>query len=541
MKIVLVYPPELFSASQVASAVLAPLGISYIAANLIKHGHDVHIIDALGESPEQFVPFGNHRTRGLTIHETVDRIPDDADWIGISSLYSSMWPATLAVIRETKQRFPDVPIVLGGPHPSSYPGMVMSEPAVDYIIHSEGEKSALQFIDALEGRRELHEIDGFVWRHNGNGYRTAKKEYLSAEELDELPMPCRDLLPMENYIRCKESHGANRGRSTTMLASRGCPYKCSFCTTPLLWTTKFRVRSPANVVDEILHLKDTYQVTDIHFVDDNLTVSRRWTQDFARELIDREVDVTWQLSTGVRVETVDRATLELMKASGCSNIAFAPESGNERVLKEVLTKTIKPEKVKEAAQEAIDVGMKVCLFFIAGAPGEAKAEAEDSISFARDVAKLGVDEASFSKFSPLPGTKLFDRLLREGEVRIDREFYESLGYQSELGRARSWNEEMTDEELRRLAQRAFRTFFLTSFISHPFKALRTMTNLLLQRQETKLDRYVQRTFKVVARRLLGRQQQRHAPQNWPEEAASEPAAIVDYPLGADLPTVSLES
>lgn len=541
MKIVLIYPPEIFSVSQVASAVLPPLGIAFIAANLKKHGHEVILIDAIGEEPEQYIDFGKHRIRGLAIEDIIDRIPADADWVGVSSLYSYMWPAAVATIRATKERYPDMRIVVGGPHPSAYPELVMREPGIDFTIVSEAEHSVLDFIDALEGNRPFRDVDGLVWRDNDEIYRTPKTRYLNAQELDELPLPSRDMLPMENYIQCKESHGANRGRSTTVLASRGCPYKCSFCTTPQLWTTKFRVRSASKVVDEIMFLKETYGVTDIHFVDDNLTVSRKWTKEFSRELIDRKANVSWQLSTGVRVETVDRPTLDLMKESGCENITFAPESGNERVLREVLNKTIRPEKVIEAAKEALDAGMKVCLFFIVGAPGETKEEAEDTIKYARKLAKLGVDEASFSKFSPLPGTQLFRMLESEGNVKINREFYESLGYQSELGRAFSWNKEMTNEVLRKITLKAFISFYVTSFLWHPFKAIRTTLNVFRRRQETKLDRYVQRSLRAYLQRLFGKSNPKQfAPQAWPEEPAIQDVVIKQIPLPSDVPAVSLE-
>jgi len=500
MKVVLIFPPELYSKTQFASGVLPPLGISYIAGILHAKGHEVKIIDAIGEKPEQFIDCGKHLLRGLTFGEIIRQIPKNTDLIGISNLFTYMWPTVAALAKEIKSQFPQIPIVLGGAHPSAFPEIVMENPNIDFIVISEGEETVVDLCEALEGRKEFAQLDGFAWRENGRVRKNPKTRFI--KDLDALPYPKRDLLPMENYFKAREGHGATRGRWTTILASRGCPYTCDFCTSPQLWTTKWRPRKPAKVVDEIEELIRTYGIEDIHIEDDNLTVSKKWTNEYCDELLKRKVPITWQLSTGVRVETVDKPTLQKMYESGCKNITFAPESGNERVLKEILNKTIKPEAVKRAVKDAAEVGMRICLFFILGAPGETLEEARDTLRFARDCAKLGADEASFASFCPLPGSRSFELLEKEGKIKIDDEFYETLGYQSELGRAKSWSPYISSQQLVRLRKWAFFSFFMISFLYHPSKGIRTFKNLFGDTQETKLDRLLQAKVKPRIKRYL---------------------------------------
>lgn len=496
-RVVLIAPPEVFAKTQFASGVVPPIGIAYLAGALTEKGHQVQIIDALGEKPGQFTSWDGKVLRGLTTPEIVAKLPKDADLIGISNLYTFMYPLVMNLCEEIKRQRPRVPIVLGGAHPTVFPEKTLGEPWVDYCILSEGEEAIVALCDALEGREDLGAIEGFGYRENGNILINPKRSFI--EDLDSLPYPRRDLLPMENYLKFGEPHGAPRGAWTTVVASRGCPFDCSFCTSPRIWMRQWRVRNPLKVVDEVEYLYKTYGIMDFHFEDDNMTVNKDWTERFCQALIQRGLPITWQLTTGVRAENLNDDLFSLMQRSGLRNITLAPESGSARVLKELMNKGINLKAVENTVIEARRLGIRTCLFFLLGMPDETVEEVKETIHYSLRLARLGADEASFSIFSPLPGSRAFGELERQGILRMDEAFLDSLTYQSDFSHARSWSPHITDHQLRRLRKRAILSFYLTSFLHYPRKLFKTLRSLMGNVQETKTERLLKAKLRYILR------------------------------------------
>lgn len=482
MLVTLINPPQVFSRFQVAAGITPPLGVAYLAAYLRANDVDVEIVDGLGEAPAQVHPFRRHALlRGLDLDEVVARVSERTTLIGISNLFTFAWPAVDELARRLKEAFPGAPIVVGGPHPGALPTECLQSPWLDYVAIGEGEVPLLQLVRALAAGSSLEDVEAIAWRDADGAVRWKPQKESLVKELESLPFPARDLLPMENYVTTQEAHGPVGGRWTSILSSRGCPYGCTFCESRL---TRWRARSAVDVVDEIEECVTRWGITEFHFEDDNMTISAKRILAMADELERRGLSIRWQTPNGIRASVTDRATLQAMRDSGCEHITLAPESGSRRVLNEIIQKgkDFELPQLVEVAREAHDLGMKVAAYFILGLPGETEAEVEESIAYARELARAGVDEVGFGLFIPLPGTPLWD------EVDHSQLDYLDLLTVDDLEHAVSFNEHLDDDDLRRLRRKAYGLFFLTRARHHPRALARTLANVVSFRQELKTDR-----------------------------------------------------
>ncbi len=483
MHVTLINPPQVFSRFQVAAGITPPLGVAYLAAYLREHGVEPTVVDALGEAPSRVTPFrGPALLRGLDLQQTVDRVDPRTRLIGISNLFSFAYPAVEELVAGLKARLSGVPIVLGGPHPGALWERCLDDPNVDYVVSGEGEQPLLELCEHLDGRRGLDDLEAVAFRRGEERVHVPQKRTL-IRKVEDIPWPARDLLPMENYVATQEAHGPVTSRWTSILSSRGCPYGCTFCESR---NTRWRARPAADVVDEIEHCVDRWKIRDFHFEDDNMTISRRRILEMAAELDRRGLGIDWQTPNGIRASVTDEATLEAMRSSGCRHITLAPESGSPRVLRDIVQKgkDFELDQLVEVAELAHGMGMKVASYFILGLPGEREEDVELTIAYSRRLARAGVDEVGFGLFIPLPGTPLWDEL----GSRVDDLDLLSLLTVDDLDSSVSFNDDLDDDDLRRLRRKAYMLFFLTRLRHHPRGFLRMAANVLKSRQETKTDR-----------------------------------------------------
>ena len=484
--VVLINPPQIFSKTQVVGGITPSLGVAYLAAVADQAGYKVKAIDAPGESPNQLIRHQGSVLRGLTFREIIKRIPRETDLIGISNLYTFAFPMVSSLAKEIKSWFPRIPIVIGGAHVSSLPEVTLTDPNIDYIVLSEGERTFLELCHAINGNRDVFDIDGFGYKKDSEIFINPKTDFI--EDLDSIPFPKREMLPMENYQEIAEPHGAVRGRWTTMIATRGCPFACTFCNTPIIWQRKWRARNPVCVVNEMEELKEVYGVTDFHFEDENMSANKKWIMEFCDELINRKLDVGWQLSNGVRAETLNPEVLLKMKASGLTNLGVAPESGSRRVRTEVIHKQLNLDAVRNAVVNASKIGITITSYFIIGFPDETKAEINETIRFARELARLGLDECSINTFQLVPGCELFNKMKNNGRIKADEQFFTNLGQMGDLSGVKTWSDTLNEAQLTRLKAKAYFNFYITSFFYHPSKVLRLIRNFFSSAQETKSER-----------------------------------------------------
>ena len=462
--------------------------MAYLASFLTAHGFPVQIIDALGENPYQITPFKKGSfLRGMKTDEIIEKIDADTRLVGISNLFSFAYPAVEILCQEIRRHLPEVKIVLGGPHPSAcYKEILESVPEVDFVVLGEGEESLLGLLEHLEGSEEKNVLSGVAARdESGEVVVLKSSKRIKNLNKDYMPFPARHLLPMENYIQAQEGHGPSSGRWTSILSSRGCPYGCTFCESR---RTAWIARTPKDVVDEMEYCQKEWGINEFHFEDDNMTINKDRLIGICDEIIQRKLGIKWQTPNGIRASVTDMEMLEKMKESGCMHITLAPETGSERVLNEIIEKgkDFNLTQLKECGAMAHKIGLKVAAYFIIGLPGETRQEVGETIKYAKELAKFGVDEVAFGLFIPLPGTPLWE-VARKKHQEMD--FLDLLAV-GDMNKAVSWNDDIDAEELNALRLRAYFAFHITKMIYNPFSFVQSLVNILRNNEETKTERTV---------------------------------------------------
>jgi len=234
-----------------------------------------------------------------------------------------------------------------------------------------------------------------------------------------------------------------------MITSRGCPYNCVFCSIHIVMGKKWRGRSPENVVDEIEQLVNTYDIKQIDFSDENLTLDKKRVETICDLIAKKKLDIEWYTPNGVRADTLDENLLTKMKKAGCKKIRVAPESGVQRVVDQIIKKNLSLKEVEKAVVLCKKVGIKVGCFFVIGLIGETKKDIEETIKYAYKLRRLGADGFIFSIATPVYGTELYEQAKRCGFLR-DNFSDEALSAAEPLIET----PEFTADELRELCARA---------------------------------------------------------------------------------------
>ena len=233
--ITLVRPPAVSSPYSYTVGVVLPLGPAYVAAALLEAGHRVAVVDALGEAPLHRGPTSQPGLiyHGLAIPEIVDRIDPKTDAIGISVMFSQQWPHVEDLIRAIHARLPGCPIFVGGEHVAGTWEFVLDTCApVTACAIGEGEETMVELAEYVAGTRALHEVKGIACRIDGRAQRTPPRDRI--RNVDDIPRPAWDLFPVASYLDDGFTYGVNLGRSMPILATRGCPYQCTFCSSPAM-------------------------------------------------------------------------------------------------------------------------------------------------------------------------------------------------------------------------------------------------------------------------------------------------------------------
>jgi anaerobic magnesium-protoporphyrin IX monomethyl ester cyclase len=468
-----------------------PIGLAYIAAVLREVGHHVSVVDAAGEGMERLdlvdSPVGPLQRRGLPLEEVVDRIPADTDLIGVTLMFVHEWPQARQLLAMVRERFPHVPIVAGGETATSFwKWMFEQTDAIDYVVLGEGELTAVELVDRVLGGESVEGLDGVVAREPSGVVRSSGLPR-RMRKLDAVPRPAWDLFPLDAYFR-KPFLGVDRGRSMPILATRGCPYKCSFCSSPQMWTTRYVVRDPDDVVEEIVGYVKEHSVRNINFCDLTAITKRRWTLDFCDALERAGLEITWQIPVGTRAEALDAEVLRRLYETGCRNIVYAPESGSERML-ELFDKKVELPHILESLRAAHRIGLRTHVNVIIGHPEERWGDLAKSFVFLLRAAMAGCDDCAPIIFCPYPGSADFERLVADGRLVVD-EAACFLGLARSSSAARSFNPRMSGGQLRVAQLVLLASFYLCTVIRRPSRVLEFLRSLVAGTETTYLDQMV---------------------------------------------------
>jgi anaerobic magnesium-protoporphyrin IX monomethyl ester cyclase len=422
---------------------MIPTGLAYLASSARKHGIEVQILDQYAEC--------------LSFQEIENRIRSySPDLIGYGSTTPN-YSATITMIKLIKDKFPDIPVVMGGNHPSIFPDEALAYSEVDYVLRGEAEVSLPELCRALDRGHGLEVILGLSYRdkeafikHNPD---------VPPVNLDSLSWPAYDLLPMELYrcpISSKFAHPVYQ-----MITSRGCPNKCSYCINsvePKIGTL-YRRRPIDDVVSEMEMLINKYQARQIQFWDPIFPLGKKHALEFCEKVIERGLHRKMVWNSTTYAELLDEEMIAAMVKAGCRGLGFGIESGVPELLRSVNRKS-DLDKVRAICKIARRHGITVGGGFIMGFPTETQEMTRQTIDYAKS---LDLHYAQFSIMVPYPGTPLYNQLKNNGELKpIDESEYhrinQSVGLTDNdllyvpVGR--------NSAELKMWQKRAYREFYL---------------------------------------------------------------------------------
>ncbi len=461
----LIHPPQRISAANLVSSVaIPPLGCAYLAAALEQAGHKVVVLDAVGRGLGHVFDCDGRPHQGLDFDAIVQNIDPNADLIGMGIMFSCSWPPLRKLVHRIRAAFPEIPIVLGGEHPTALPQLVFDESPTDYIVMGEGEETLLELCQRIAAGQPTADIPGTALR-TAQGVKINPRR-ARIRDVDDIPQPAWHHFDVDAYIRLGQPHGSADGRSMPMLATRGCPYQCTFCGSPGMWGTTWRPRQVARVVDEMQQYMLQYGANDFQFEDLTAVVRRDWILDFCTELVRRGLKVSWQLPSGTRSEAIDADVARAMFQAGCRQFSYAFESGSPEMLKRI-KKKIHLDRAFESARDAMAAGIRVQCIFIYGFPGETWRQLWQTYRTIIRCAMMGFSEVSICALSPLPNTEIYRELDAEGRIKLDDAYFDSIfGYLS-VWQQKSWNARLPNIILRCLILFSFASFFAVAFTRRP--------------------------------------------------------------------------
>lgn len=368
----------------------APVGLLALSSVLRESGHtdpvlfDFNRAIVAGDIPLDSAFYRNAATR-ICEYE-----PDVLGFMTECDSYHHV----LQVMEQVKYLRPDCRCVLGGPHASAVARQTMARrPFVDAIVLGEGEHTLGDLIAAFEAG-EGRPVAGAL-RRGPTGEILDGGARPLATNLDDLPVPAYDLYP------------GTAEEEIFIEVGRGCPFKCSFCSTAPFWQRRHRVKSPPRILEEIRLVQRLYGSKRVHFTHDLLTTDKRWVAELCRTLINAGSPVKWTCSA--RTDTVDFDLLSLMAQAGCNAIYFGIESGSARVLKDI-DKDVPIELSLAILQQCSDVGITPNAGFIVGFPTEDRQSLQDTFSAFERALAMGARPTHVFGFCPFAASSMYQHL-----------------------------------------------------------------------------------------------------------------------------------
>lgn len=386
--------------------VTPPLSLGYLSSSLKETGYsNIHLIDGslLLLSPPDAVEL--IRKNGVP------------DLIGIQ-VYTGSHRWTKEFVTLFRKQYPNVPIVCGGPHITALKELALKFIGCEYGIMGEGENAIVEFVKYIEGKiSDPSDVEGLIYKDKDT-YRFSKEPYGFLRDANTVPFPDWDILEPEKYFKYME--GATmplRGKKPVpILSSRGCPFKCTFCSSGLTNKRIMRYREPENIVAEMEMLKQKFGVDEIFFSDDNLTLNKSRAEKIFDLMIEKKLNLHWRAPNGIRVDCLNESLIAKMKKSGCYYVGLGVESGNDKILKRI-KKQLDLNAVRKNVNLLHKYNISVSGFFMCGMLDEKENEIGDSIRFALSVP---FDRIQVCDYVPYPGSEDFQTIFKND----DRQQYE---------------------------------------------------------------------------------------------------------------------
>lgn len=375
LDVALVHPPFGKGDVKKLNICTPPIGLAYIGAFLRKYGHNVTIIDA--------------EVEGLNNRQIAERVKR-ADLVGITTT-APVYNSALQLSNLIRRLSRATKIVLGGPQATFLDEECLARSAADAVVRGEGELTMLDIVTAAESG-SMDDVEGVTYRDVDAIVKNPDRKLIP--NLDDLPFPARDLLRMERYTPPK---------STGVISSRGCPFRCIFCASSNLYNKKFRSRSAYNVFKEVAQLvAQGYE--NVTMLDDNFILNKERAFAFA-DLVE-EAGLKFEWSCTGRVDSVDEDLLQRLREVGCNGLFFGVESASDETLR-LIKKGFAVDQVINAFEVLKNHDFTTTASFMLGLPGDDREKITDTINLAK---QIDPDFAMFSVTTPYPGTELYENI-----------------------------------------------------------------------------------------------------------------------------------
>jgi len=377
-------------------------GIAQLGAVLLQNNAQVKVFDMrLGHTFED-------------LRKEIDSFKPDL--VGFT-LIATRIKMCYAMIDKVKELYPHIHTVAGGTHVASFKEKVFRDcKGLDFAVKREGEQTFVELLDMLVKKEKNYSaIKGMM-------FRDEKRELVETpdmpmiEDLDAMPYPAYDLFDLKNY------YAWQRG-VVPVVTSRGCPFRCVFCSINLTMGYKFRMRSAKSVVDE-LEYWTTRGMTRFDLNDDEFSFDRKRVEDICDMIVERGLKIELRLFNGIRVSDVYPEMLAKMKKAGFSAITYALESGSPKVLKNI-KKAVTVEQALKAVEMTKEAGIETTCNFIIGHPGETY---EDALMTLDVIKKVKADRLNMNNVVVYPGTELYDWVSKNARFTLDVEEYLNMSW-----------------------------------------------------------------------------------------------------------------
>lgn len=376
-----------------------PLAFGYLASNLDHSKHEIKIMDC------------SLRKLTADMAELSKEISSyNPDVVGVSC-WSTTYLESIKVLQAVKSVNKDIITAMGGVHATTYPDRTMEHKEIDFLFRGESELSLPIFLDELVKERPNYEnVHGLVYRSNGSLIKNPPER---RDNIDEIKWADYSAIDLEGYIKSGYRLHTTIKRNAPIWVTRGCPYRCTFCTAPLQNGKKVRTHSVKYMVSLVKHLYYEKNIRQINIIDDNFTFHTEYAKQFCRAIINLNLkDLRFSTPNGIRVQRTDRELLHLMREAGWRSLIIAPESGSKRILNK-MQKDLDPDIVPEKVREIREAGLKCSGFFIIGYPDETVEDIKATMNL---IKRCRFNFFFLNNFQPLPGTSLYDELVRKGEI-----------------------------------------------------------------------------------------------------------------------------
>ncbi|MFQ5672439.1 MAG: B12-binding domain-containing radical SAM protein [Nitrospinales bacterium] len=411
-----------------------PLGLLAVASVLKRKGHEVRILDLrISRQPDE------------DLKNALEEFDPEYVGIGLMTIEAEYAFATAAQVKAIKK---DVTVIFGGPHCSHEPQFILHDPNVDLLVVGEAEITIGELFDALENHTDLAAVKGIAYRKNGGYVLTPERPVI--RDLDWVNQEY-DLINVEDYFdpECSTDFLPATKRFMSIVTSRGCPFKCTYCHD--LFGKSIQYRSPEVVLQEMEYLIDKYGVQEFQILDDVFNVNMKRCKQILSMMAERKLNVKVCFPNGVRADFFDDEMIEIMKAAGVYRLALGIESGSSRIQK-MIDKKLDIAIIDNVVKKLARVNISVHGFFMLGFPSETREEMDETIKFACD---LDLATANFSLVTPNPGTRLRETLVEEKKLQ-NKEFS-----QYTFDTVNSNESKLDSADLLTVRKAAYRQFYLS--------------------------------------------------------------------------------